>query len=71
MSLTPILVLFGVICLGVMFAPPKEAPRSSTEAALTDWSKRCKPESLRWGAMQNDETHERAFVVVCPPGGDK
>jgi hypothetical protein len=50
--------------------PSKPQP-SNTEAALSTWARDCKPETLRWGAMVNAETHERAFVAVCPPGGDK
>lgn len=47
--------------------PPK-TNQSNTEAALSTWAQGCKAESLRYGTMINDETHERAFVVVCPPG---
>lgn len=50
------------------WAFPAKTNQSNTEAALSTWAQGCKAESIRYGAMVNDETHERAFVVVCPPG---
>ena len=63
------LAVVGLLCWGF----PAKTNQSNTEAAFNTWAQSCRPNTIKHGAVVNDQTGERALVIVCDPspGGDK
>jgi len=71
MSYAVIILVFVIGGLCLMF--PAKTNQSNTEAAFNTWAQSCRPNTIKHGAVVNDQTGERALVIVCDPspGGDK